>query len=110
MGDIDAQAGAFIELHRLDGLVVTLGNKGAIALTEDGDRARVLPSQTLEVVDTVGAGDAFTSVLITGLSLDWPLDQILQRAQDFASMLVERQGATVHDRNFYQTMTTDWGL
>lgn len=109
-GDIDTQAGAFIELHKLNGLVVTLGNKGAIALTEDGGRAQVAPSQALEVVDTVGAGDAFTSVLITGLSLDWPLDQILQRAQDFASMIVERQGATVHDRNLYQAMITDWGL
>jgi fructokinase len=109
-GDIEAQTGEFIELHKLDGMVVTLGDKGAIAVTADGSNAAVSPSQTLDVVDTVGAGDAFTAVLITGLLYAWPLDQILQRAQNFASMIVERQGATVHDRNFYRAMIADWGL
>lgn len=109
-GDIEAQAGDFVELHGLQGLVVTLGDKGAVALTNDGAVARVSPAQTLNVVDTVGAGDAFTSVLITGVLYAWPLDLIMQRAQNFASMIVERQGATVHDRQFYQTMLADWGL
>jgi len=107
-GDIAAQAGGFVELHGLQGLVVTLGDKGAIALTDDGGLARVSPSKTLDVADTVGAGDAFTAVLITGLLYAWPLDQILQRAQTFASMIVERQGATVHDRQFYRAMMSDW--
>lgn len=109
-GDIEAQAGEFIELHKLDGLVVTLGDKGAIALTADGSRATVSPSRTLDVVDTVGAGDAFTAVLITGLLYAWPLDRIVQRAQTFASMIVGQQGATVHDRDFYRLMIAEWGL
>jgi len=109
-GDIEAKAGEFIESHKLDGMVVTLGDKGAIALMADGSHASVSPSQTLDVVDTVGAGDAFTAVLITGLLSAWPLDQTLHRAQNFASMIVERQGATVHDRDFYRAMTADWGL
>ena len=109
-GTIDARAKAFLESHGLNGLVVTLGDKGAVAFTDDERTAQVSPSQTLSVVDTVGAGDAFTSVLITGLVYDWPLDRILQRAQMFASMIVERQGATVRDRDFYQAMINDWGL
>ena len=109
-GAVETQAPAFLDAHSLNGLVVTLGDKGAIAVTDDGQMAKVAPAQALNVVDTVGAGDAFTSVLITGLAHDWPLDQVLKRAQEFASMIVERQGATVHDREFYQAMITEWGL
>jgi len=109
-GDIESQAREFIDRHKLKGLVVTLGAKGAIALTCDGGFAEVIPSRTLEVVDTVGAGDAFTSVLILGLTNEWPLDQTMQRAQDFASLMVGQQGATVHDQNFYQAKITDWCL
>jgi len=108
-GDIAAQAGGFVELHGLQGLVVTLGDKGAIALTDDGGLAQVSPTPSHDLIDTVGAGDAFTAVLITGLLYAWPVEQILQRAQTFASMIVERQGATVHDRQFYRTMVTEWG-
>ncbi len=108
--ELEQQADAFIRSYSLKGLVVTLGDKGAFAMTADGQYANVSPSRTEQVVDTVGAGDAFTSVLITGLTYQWPLEQILRRAQEFASMIVGRQGATVHDRDFYQAMITDWGL
>ena len=108
--ELEQQADAFIRSYSLKGLVVTLGDKGAFAMTADGQYANVSPSRTEQVVDTVGAGDAFTSVLITGLTYQWPLEQTLRRAQEFASMIVGRQGATVHDRDFYQAMITDWGL
>ena len=109
-GDIKAQAEKFIDTHKLNGLVVTLGEKGAMALTDSGEFAEVQPSRSLEVVDTVGAGDAFTSVLILGLTQQWPLQVTIQRAQEFASLMVARQGATVHDRKFYQAKIVDWGL
>ncbi|MFC1628006.1 carbohydrate kinase [Gemmatimonadota bacterium] len=110
VGNIRSQAREFIDNSRLEGLVVTLGEKGAIALTANSEFAEVMPSQTLEVVDTVGAGDAFTSVLILGLSHNWPLEQMVQRAQDFASLIVCQQGATIHNPGFYQAIIADWGL
>jgi fructokinase len=109
-GDVQSRANAFLQKHRLTGLVVTLGEKGAMALTASGEYAEVMPVITQTVIDTVGAGDAFTSVLILGLSHEWPLEQTMQRAQGFASMLVGRQGATVHDREFYRAMVADWGM
>jgi fructokinase len=109
-GDIESQAREFLGTHKLKGLVVTLGAKGAIALTDNGAHAGITPSQTLEVVDTVGAGDAFTSVLILGIILQWPLEQTMQRAQQFASLMVGQQGATVHDQGFYRAMIADWCL
>ena len=109
-GDIESQAREFLGTHHLKGLVVTLGGKGAIALTDDGAQTGVSPSHALEVVDTVGAGDAFTSVLILGITLQWPLGMTMQRAQQFASQMVGQQGATVHDQGFYKAMITDWCL
>ena len=109
-GDIESQAREFLGTHHLKGLVVTLGAKGAVALTDDGAHAEVAPSQALKVVDTVGAGDAFTSVLILGITFQWPLQQTIQRAQQFASLMVGRQGATVHDQGFYRAMIADWRL
>ncbi len=109
-GEMKSQANAFINAHNLKGIIITLGAQGAFVLTDTGDYAKVKPSQTLKVVDTVGAGDAFTSVLILGLSLQWPLEQTLRRAQDFASLVVGQQGATVHDPGFYREIVAGWCL
>jgi fructokinase len=109
-GDYRARAKMFLETHQLNGLIVTLGEEGAMALTDSGEYATVQPVKTDAVVDTVGAGDAFTSVLILGLYQQWPLQTVLSRAQEFASLMVARQGATVHDRSFYQVKINDWQL
>ena len=66
------------------------------------------PEQNIDVIDTVGAGDAFASVVILGIVKDWPLDHVLQRAQAFASGLVKRRGATVHEQGFYQSFLDQW--
>jgi fructokinase len=47
-------------------VVVTLGPDGAVALTPDGGELQVA-GRDVEVVDTVGAGDAFSSGLLAGL-------------------------------------------
>ncbi len=107
-GDLESQARAFVSRHTLTGLVVTLGERGALALSADGAHASAAPPQALEVVDTVGAGDAFTSVLILGIIRGWPLDVTMQRGQHLASLIVGRQGATVHDRDFYRSVLAEW--
>ena len=62
----------FIADHQLDGLLLTHGEKGAELFTPAGLFAAIEPDQRIEPVDTVGAGDAFTSILILGLARDWP--------------------------------------
>ena len=99
---------AFIADYSLQGLVLTHGAAGAEIITADGENIRVQPTTDAAVVDTVGAGDAFTSVMILGLANDWPLKITAQRAQAFASGLVGHRGATVSDRSFYQTFIDDW--
>jgi fructokinase len=98
------------QTYQLELLIVTEGERGAVALDDSGRFFEVRPSQMLSVVDTVGAGDAFTAVVLLGLQLNWPLPVILERAQDFASALVGRQGAIVQDLGFYQAFTHSWQL
>ena len=106
--DHHSRAQGFLQTHGLTGLVVTLGEKGAFACTEQGGFVEVEPTGLSKVVDTVGAGDAFTSVLILGLSREWPLALTLQRAQDFAARVVSQRGATIHERELYAEVLQGW--
>jgi len=111
----DAKGGSAIAadfLHRygLDGLILTHGAEGAELITNSSEHFKVQPEKNIEVVDTVGAGDAFASIIILGLCNDWPLDITLQRAQLFASKLVGNRGATVSNPDFYQFFINQWNL
>jgi fructokinase len=103
-------ARAFIEEHGLQGVVLTHGGSGAEILAADGAHAAVTPEPAIEIVDTVGAGDAFASVIILGLASDWPLETMLARAQSFASRIVGQRGATVSDSGFYRPFIESWNL
>ena len=92
----------------LEGIVVTCGSKGAFAFGQDNEIIRVKPEQVSEVRDTVGAGDAFSSVLLFGLLRSWNLQDTLTRAQEFASSVVGLQGAVSTDPTFYQQHLQTW--
>lgn len=109
-GDIHSMAMDFIKKHALKGLILTHGARGAELLSQDGASTVVEPERTIEVVDTVGAGDAFASVVILGLLNSWDARLILQRAQAFASGIVGNRGATVSDPEFYRTFLKQWQL
>jgi fructokinase len=108
--DIKIDMRAFQTAHGLDGLIVTWGDRGALAIDAAGNQIEVAPARTLEVVDTVGAGDAFAAVLLLGLNLGWNVELTMERAQCFASALVGRRGATVQDASFYQPFIEAWTL
>lgn len=108
--DLAQRAAALQQVHRLDLLITTRGGAGALAHDSDGRALQVEPPEVGKLVDTVGAGDAFTAVIILGLLHDWGLEQTLRRAQIFASAIVGIRGATPQDRNFYTLFTGQWGL
>lgn len=103
-------ARALIEDYELSGVVLTRGAAGAEVLTADGTHVRAQPARDVTLVDTVGAGDAFASVMILGLSLGWALDDTVCRAQDFASGLVGQRGATVGNPEFYRRFVDAWRI
>jgi fructokinase len=85
----------------LDQLIVTCGEKGAIVRDSDGEFHLVQPSTTTHIVDTVGAGDAFTAMYIHGRVHQWDINTALHRAQAFASQIVGLRGATTKDKQIY---------
>jgi fructokinase len=96
--------------NNLSGLILTLGGEGAEAWTSGGEKCIVRPGAGVRLVDTVGAGDAFTSVMILGIISRWTLPVTLERAQTFASLIVGQRGATVSDRDFYAPLLEAWDL
>ncbi|MEW8660199.1 MAG: carbohydrate kinase [Candidatus Thiodiazotropha endolucinida] len=108
--DLLTTATSFRHQYKLEGLVVTLGERGVLAVAADDRTCEIKPELNLNLVDTVGAGDALTSVLILGLELDWTLQLTLERAQRFASAIVGRRGAVVDDPVFYQSYIDAWQI
>ena len=109
-GDLQARAAAFVETHRLQGLILTLGAKGALGVTTAEPPVTVAPPADIQVVDVVGAGDAFASVSILGIRHGWPLSTTLERAQSFAARIVGQRGATAADPALYKPFIDQWGL
>jgi len=101
-------ASAFLEQHGLQGLILTRGGAGAELVTAEGEQGAIAPSTSTNVVDTVGAGDAFASVILLGLARGWPRQATLQRAQAFASAIVAQRGATVSDPGYYRAFLDSW--
>ncbi len=91
-------------------LVITRGAAGALVLESTGAQSSVVPQGSGAVMDTVGAGDAFTSVVILGLLQGWEVPLMLERAQTFASAITRIRGATCADPGFYRTFTASWHL
>lgn len=100
----------FMRRYAPELLIVTQGDAGALAVSHAGETVRAAPDRRHAVVDTVGAGDAFASVVLLGVMRRWPLPQIMQRAQSFASAIVGRRGATVNDMAFYEPFLEHWEL
>jgi fructokinase len=108
--DLEEGVDLIMQRYAPELLIVTLGDAGALAVTRAGETARAEPDRQHAVVDTVGAGDALTSVILLGILRDWPLPLMLQRAQSFASAIVGVRGATVNDMAFYQPFLKSWEL
>jgi fructokinase len=70
---------------------VTLGDRGCAVLAgEHYVEAAVHP---VDVVDTVGAGDAFAAAFMHGLSLNWPAAKIACFANRIGALVASRHGA-----------------
>jgi ribokinase len=89
-GDPAALAHDLAHRHRL-ACIVTLGARGAIAVTSDGGwQVGALP---VEPLDTTGAGDAFVGVLAAALDLGASLPDALRRASVAAGLACRQLGA-----------------
>lgn len=94
--------------HQLEVLMVTRGASGAFLVTDDRPIVSTPPTGVRNLVDTVGAGDAFSAVMIMGLIQHWPYDDSLRRAGEFAATVCQIRGATPRDRELYRRFRHRW--
>jgi len=106
--DLKRRAEHLLGRGGMQGLVVTRGAAGSLLRGRGGLSLEPAPTTASQVVDTVGAGDAFSSVVLLGLVRNWPWPVILDRAQSFAAAVVGLRGATSRDPSFYESFLADW--
>ncbi len=94
--------------YRLEALMVTRGARGALLITDDRPVVSVPATSVRNLVDTVGAGDAFSAVMILGLVHRWSYGDSLRRAGEFAAEICQIRGATSRDRKLYSRFRQQW--
>lgn len=106
---VHAACAALVNKFRLEALLVTLGHRGSVYFGADGAMIanRDTPAPPY-VIDTVGAGDAFSAIFLLGRALGWPLAQTLTRANEFAGAVCAIPGAIPRDMDFYDRWVARW--
>jgi ribokinase len=90
-GSVDQAARALLDRLSLGAILVSLGRNGALLVEREGSTS--LPAGTVEVVDTVGAGDTLNGALAAGLAEGLERPEAARRAVAAASLAVSRAGA-----------------
>ncbi|MEZ6126215.1 MAG: carbohydrate kinase [Planctomycetaceae bacterium] len=74
-------------------IALTRGANGSLLMDANGHTSD-LPGQSTAVVDTVGAGDAFTAAITVGLLKHLPLSELHAQAAKLAAWVCTQPGAT----------------
>lgn len=85
--------------YNIELLCITMGEDGAILIK--GNTISEYKSIPAKLVDTVGAGDAFSAMLAIGYILDWNIEKTVKLASEFAAEICTVIGALPEDDNIY---------
>lgn len=108
-GSIEAKCLQVLNRYDLRLLLLTRGEHGAYAAMPDGRSFDfVSPPMGTPIIDSVGAGDAFSAVAIVGLLSDWPMGTLLARADAFARSILGIRGAVPEDNHLYEQAKAGW--
>lgn len=95
---------AFLDLlvndYHIELIALTKGSEGSEVVTPNGHYSQKAP-QNKKTVNSVGAGDAYTSILAIGYLQGLPMEKILSAATDFAACICEIDSAFTTDPSFY---------
>jgi len=100
-GEAGEAAVALAVRHDLEGVIVTLGGEGAIWSNRQEISASADAVAAPEIIDTVGAGDAFAAVCIAGLLRGLSAERILHTAHRFAVNICGIRGAVTRETGLY---------
>ncbi len=93
-------------------IVTTLGEKGALISTFDGD-VNIPPAKVSGVVDPTGAGDACRAGLIKGLVMGRDIETAVKMGSVTAVYAIEKYGTQEHCytyEDFVKRYTSNFGL
>jgi fructokinase len=107
--EIRAACIRLLRVFDLAGIIVTLGARGAVYFGRQGEFVDApAASVATGLVDTVGAGDAFSAVFLLGRARAWPLEETLARANEFAGTVCRIAGAVPTDLAYYNDFIKRW--
>jgi fructokinase len=108
-GSEEAQAETILKQYQLKRLLVTRGEAGSWWLDQNGEIKKVGQAHLEKpLIDTVGAGDAYSAVAMLGLLKGWETETILQRARAFAAAICSVRGAVPAEKSFYTPFLENW--
>lgn len=90
-GDLESMARRLRAAYELNLVCVTLGAEGSLLVTASETVAH--PGVPVDVVDTIGAGDAFTAVLASGYLRGVPLERVSEAANRLGAWVASQTGA-----------------
>ena len=86
--------------HELELMILTLGSHGSQWVCRGKKYQRTTIAQT-QLVDTVGAGDAYAAISAAGFLTGLPIETIMGLASDFAGYICTIKGALPEDERIY---------
>jgi fructokinase len=104
-GSLEEFCRNYTALYKWAGVCVTRGSHGCTVFM-NGQYIEA-PGYPVQVVDTVGAGDAFAAAFLHGLGNGWPTPQIADFANRVGALVASRRGAipdwTIAEANALET-------
>ena len=96
---LEKAANKVLEKFNIELLAVTKGDEGTVLFSaNEVDEYKNTPS---EIVDTLGAGDAFSSVFCIGFLRKWEISRTNKLANTFAAEICKISGALPKSDDFY---------
>jgi len=89
-----------LDKYSIELLCVTLGSEGAYLFSKNGESH--YKADAGEIVDTVGAGDAFAAMMSLGYLNNWEIEKTNKLASEFAAKICKVNGAIPGDDEFYK--------
>ena len=78
-----------------------MGEKGAVLYRGNDSCSYRASAKSEEIIDTIGAGDAYAAILCLGYMRNWNLKKINKVASEFASEVIKIKGALPADDSLY---------
>jgi fructokinase len=93
-----------IDTYSLEMISLTRGADGSTLITPEGVFNTPGPGN-IRIVDTVGAGDAYSAIIALGFVRGWNPARTLELATRFSAAVCGLQGAIPEDRSFYSAFS-----